>query len=355
MCPDLEPGPEQFREMAIRALEVVERYYADLSQMPVMPVTTAQVIQDLLYEPLPQDGSTVTEALAVVRDIIYPLSRHNGHPRFFGYVASPGSGAAAIGDLLAAGLNANVTSWRSAPAAAEMEHLVVDWLKAMIGCYGGATGLLVSGGSMANFSGLAAARTAADPDIGKSGIGKKSSLRIYVSEEGHFSIHKAARLLGIGSENVQSIPTDTSLRIDVDKLERSIEADRLAGLRPMCIVANAGTVNTGAFDPLQDLAEIAERHNLWLHVDGAYGAFSALAPSAKHLFAESSEPIRSHLIRTNGRTLRSGAVAFFTATHGQPSTRSRMMQSTHVRSVFHVTRPLRSGTLGPSCPGLSVP
>ena len=123
------------------------------------------------------------------------------------------------------------------------------------------------------------------PDIARLGPGHGPPLRVYVSDEGHFSIHKAARLLGIGSENVQSIPTDASLRIDLAELERRIKADRNAGLRPMCVVANAGTTNTGAFDPLEDLAEIAERNRLWLHVDGAYGAFSALAPSAKHLFA----------------------------------------------------------------------
>jgi aromatic-L-amino-acid/L-tryptophan decarboxylase len=285
MPSDIETSPERFREMALRAVELVERYYAELPTMPVMPATTALAVRDLLREPLPEHGTNPAVALDTVRDVVYPLCRHNGHPRFFGYVASPGTAAAAIGDLLAAGLNANVTSWRSAPAAAEMEHLVIDWLKAIIGYDPGSTGLLVSGGSMANFSALAAARTAADPDIARRGSSHGPPLRVYVSDEGHFSIHKAARLLGIGSENVQSIATDAALRIDLTELERRIDADRKAGLRPMCVVANAGTTNTGAFDPLEDLAEIAERNRLWLHVDGAYGAFSALAPSAKHLFA----------------------------------------------------------------------
>jgi glutamate/tyrosine decarboxylase-like PLP-dependent enzyme len=166
-----------------------------------------------------------------------------------------------------------------------MEHVVIDWLKTIVGYSAQSTGLLVSGGSLANFSALAAARTAADPEMGRFGAGNKPPLRIYVSEEGHFSIHKAARMLGIGSENVQSIPTDALLRIDVAELERRINVDRKAGLRPMCIVANAGTVNTGAFDPIEVLADLAGRQHMWLHVDGAYGAFSALAPSAKHLFA----------------------------------------------------------------------
>jgi len=126
MCADLASDPEQFREMAIRALQVVEQYYGQLGHKPVMRVTTARAIRDLLYEPLPQEGSTLAAAFSVVQEIVYPWSRHNGHPRFFGYVTSPGTEAAATGDLLAACLNANVTSWRSAPAATEMEHLVID-------------------------------------------------------------------------------------------------------------------------------------------------------------------------------------------------------------------------------------
>jgi aromatic-L-amino-acid decarboxylase len=276
---------QQFREMANRVVDIVERYYAELPAMPVMPVTTAQALHELLSEPLPHEGATVDETLAVIRDIVYPLSRHNGHPRFFGYIASPGTPTAAIGDFMTATLNANVTGWRSAPAAAELEHVVIDWLKTIVGINATATGLLVSGGSMANLSGLAAARTAADPGMGRFGRGNKPALRVYVSAEGHFSIHKAARLLGIGSENVQSIPTDARLRMDVGELERRIDNDLREGFSPMCIVASAGTTSTGAFDSLADLADVAERYQLWLHVDGAYGGFAALANSTKPLFA----------------------------------------------------------------------
>jgi glutamate/tyrosine decarboxylase-like PLP-dependent enzyme len=284
---DLNPetDSEQFRDMAVRAVDIVERYYAELPTLPAMPVTTAATVRDLLNEPLPQEGATMDDALNVIRDVVYPLSRHNGHPRFFGYVASPGTPAASVGDLLTAGLNANVTAWRSSPAAAELEHVVIDWFKSIVGVEASATGLLVSGGSMANLSGLAAARTAADQEIGRFGCGNKPALRIYVSTEGHFSMQKAARLLGIGSENVQSIPADAHMLMDIVELEHRINSDRQAGFRPMCIVGNAGTTSTGAFDSLSDLADVASRHHLWFHVDGAYGGFAALAPSTKHLFA----------------------------------------------------------------------
>jgi aromatic-L-amino-acid decarboxylase len=284
MSDELDLPAERFRQMAIGALELVERYYAELPGMPVMPVTTAQAVREILHEFVPEEGVGIAETLAVIRDVVYPLSRHNGHPRFFGYVASPGTPVAPVGDMLTAALNANVTSWRSAPAAAAMELLVIDWLKAMIGYDPAAQGLFVSGGSMANFSALAAARTAAEPEIGRSGNMGKPPLRIYVSGEAHFSIHKAARLMGIGSDNVVSVATDALLRIDTAELERRIQADLHAGLTPMCIVANAGTVNTGAVDSLEELADIAGQHDIWLHADGAYGALAALAPSAKALF-----------------------------------------------------------------------
>jgi glutamate/tyrosine decarboxylase-like PLP-dependent enzyme len=276
--------PAEFREMAMKALDVVESFYRELPDAPIMPDTTAQAIRKLITEALPSGGVPFETALAAVRDVIYPLNRHNGHSRMFGYVASPGTAVVAIGDLLASALNANVTAWRSAPAAVEIEHLVIDWFKSALGYPSDAAGLLVSGGSMANFAALAAARTAAASDFARTGRTAKP-LRMYVSEEAHFSMHKAARLLGYGSENVRTVGVDDQFRMDVSDLERRICRDVEAGFQPACVVGSAGTVNTGAFDPLAAIADIAERHGLWMHVDGAYGAFSALASAAKPLFA----------------------------------------------------------------------
>jgi glutamate/tyrosine decarboxylase-like PLP-dependent enzyme len=280
-----DASPDEMRQMGRQALEVVERYFSDIASLPLMPVTTAEEVRTLLAEPLPVEPTPFAEALATVRDVVYPMCRHNGHPGLFGYVCSPGSAVVTAGDVLVSGLNANVTSWRSAPAGAEMEHVAIDWLKTVLGYPATAAGLFVSGGSMANFSGLAAARTAHAPDFARTGIAPGKGLRVYISEEGHFSSHKAARLLGFGSDNVQSVAVDREFRIDLDDLERRICADRKAGFVPACVVASAGTVNTGAFDPLSDVADIAARHGLWMHVDGAYGGFAALAPSTRPLFA----------------------------------------------------------------------
>ncbi len=276
-------SPEEFRALAGRALEILESYYRDLDALPVMPATSAEIVHDLLHEDLPRESAGIEETLAVVRDLVFPQSRHNGHRRFFGYVASPGTPVSAIGDMLTAGLNANVTSWRSSPSGTQLEHTVVDWFRKLVGYPEGGAGLLVSGGSMANFSGLAAMRAVKAPELGRSGANAR--LRIYVSEEAHFSIQKAARMLGIGSENVRTIETDGEFRVRLDELERAIQADREAGFVPACVVGNAGAVNIGAVDPLSTLADVAQRHGLWFHVDGAYGGFAAMAGSVAHLFA----------------------------------------------------------------------
>ena len=154
-----------------------------------------------------------------------------------------------------------------------MEHVTINWLKEMLGYPAGAAGLFTSGGSMANMAGLAAARTAKSPvNVVREGMAAAGKpMCVYVSAEGHFSIGKAAGILGIGEANVRAIRTDSRFRMDLADLERQVEQDRAAGRLPFCVVANAGTTATGAFDPIGDVAAFARRHNLWLHVDAAYG------------------------------------------------------------------------------------
>jgi glutamate/tyrosine decarboxylase-like PLP-dependent enzyme len=195
----------------------------------------------------------------------------------FGYVQSPGTPLAAFADLLASTLNANLTVWRSAPAPVELERLTIDWIRQILGFNPGAGGLFVSGGSMANLTAIAAARL--------SKMELLDRLRIYASSETHFSITKAAALLGIGRENVRQIAVDERFKMQVEDLVTKITSDLEAGYVPFCVVANAGTVNTGAVDPLGEIREVADRFQLWMHVDGSYGAFAVLVESAKKLFA----------------------------------------------------------------------
>jgi len=238
---------------------------------------SSREIRDRLDLALPTTGIDFDGLLKIFRETIIPFSRQNAHPRMFGYVQSPGTPVAALADLLASTLNANLTVWRSAPAPVELERLTIDWIRQILGFNAEAGGLFVSGGSMANLAAIAAARQAKDDSSGR--------LRIYASSETHFSIAKAAALLGIGRENVRHVAVDERFKIRVDDLVGKVTADLEAGYIPFCVVANAGTVNTGAVDPLAEIREIADRFQLWMHVDGSYGAFAVLAKSARKLFA----------------------------------------------------------------------
>jgi glutamate/tyrosine decarboxylase-like PLP-dependent enzyme len=276
---------DQIREMGRAAIDLVAAYYDTLAGRAVLHPTTAAGLRSLLQEPAPPTGTSFAELLDTVRDVVEEFSRHNGHPRFFGYVSSPGNPVNAVGSMIASALNINVTCWRSGPAATEMELLTIGWLKEMLGFPAEGAGLLVSGGSMANFAGIAAARSAKAPEVVRQGMRAAGRMRLYCSAEAHFSVRKAAAMLGIGSDNVRAVQTDERLRMDPAALDRLVREDREAGLLPFCVVASAGTAGTGAVDPIGPIADFARAHDLWLHVDGAYGGIAALAPSVQGLFA----------------------------------------------------------------------
>jgi glutamate/tyrosine decarboxylase-like PLP-dependent enzyme len=191
--------------------------------------------------------------------------------RFLGYVLGSGEPAGAAADLLASVLNQNLTGWRSSPAGVTVERTVVRWLAEAIGC-AGFTGSLTGGGSSANLMGLAMAREARAPANER---GVRGGV-VYASEQVHMSTGKAVALLGLGRENLRLLPVDRDFRMRTDLLEQWIQRDRAAGLVPIAVVASAGTVNTGAIDPIARIADIAAREDLWLHVDGAYGALAAM-------------------------------------------------------------------------------
>jgi aromatic-L-amino-acid decarboxylase len=283
----LDPSREEICRMGYAAVDAMSSYLASTRDQRVYPQTTAQEIREKLEKELPHEEVGFEHLLEIFREVILPLSRHNAHPRMFGYVQAPGTAIAALADLLASTLNANLTAWRSAPAAVEMERLTINWIKEILGYDAEAAGLFVSGGSMANLAALAAARQSkAQSDLADKGARCLSrTMRMYCSQETHHSIDKAAALLGIGRENVRKIAVDENFKIRIDDLVAKIIEDQEAGHLPFCVVANAGTVNTGAFDSLAQVADVARRFNLWFHVDAAYGGFAVLANSARPLFA----------------------------------------------------------------------
>ena len=262
--------PEEFRALADRVVDLAARLLADLPAARTFPQTSGAEVSAAFDAPLSEEGlgPAALDALGRVVELSRPPS-----PRFFGYVLGSGEPVAALADLLASVLNQNVTAWRSAPAAVTIERVVVGWLAEAIGCRGFA-GSLTGGGSSANLMGLAMAREARAP---ANGGGVEPGGVIYASSEVHMSIPRAAAVLGLGYSAVRHVPVDASFRMNVAELERAVEQDVRVGRRPLAVVASAGTVNTGAIDPVRPIAEVARRHGLWMHVDGAYGALAALA------------------------------------------------------------------------------
>lgn len=283
----LDISAEELRELSARVTQLVTEYFAEVSSLPIFPETVGgKTIEELGTNP-PLEGEPLEQLLNDCRTIINN-SRHNGHPRFFGYVASPANPPGAFADLIASTLNANVTSWRSGPAATEIERTVVNWLAALIGYSSPAKpahGLLLSGGSMANMTALLIAhRAKAAPKVASAGLWNSAPMTIYASDQIHMSIPKAADILGLGRAQVRLVACDDDFRMNVARLREAIAGDLQSGFKPFCVVGSAGTVNTGAVDPLDEIAEVAAEFNLWFHIDGAYGALAALDETRRSLF-----------------------------------------------------------------------
>ena len=265
---ELDLSPEEFQALAARVTDLATRFLAALPTLPAFPKVSGRDTRDRFSEPLPESGLKEA-ALEMLEDVV-SMSRPPS-PRFYAYVLGSGEPVAALADLLASVLNQNVTAWRSAPVGVTIERQVIEWLGVALGC-SGFGGNLCSGASVANLMALAMARDAKRP---ASASGARAL--VYASSEVHMSIPKAMALLGLGRENLRLVPVDSSWRMDVGALRAAIEADAASGGRPIAVVATAGTVNTGAVDPLEAIAALSRQHDLWLHIDGAYGALSALA------------------------------------------------------------------------------
>ena len=282
----LDITKEAYDEISSRAASLVYEYFTHISERPVIAPNTAGKTKASVHVELPLEGRPLEELIAECRTVM-DLSRHNGHPRFFGYVASPSTPIGAYADLIASALNANITCWRSGPAGTEIEQVVVRWLGSMIGYDQNARGLLTSGGSMANMIALLiASRRVNGAETSRKGLWNAGPpMTIYVSEEVHMSIPKAMDILGFGRDNVRTVRCDERQRMRVEDLVSRIKEDQSNGLRPFCVVGSAGTVNTGVVDPLDQIADIAREFHLWFHVDGAYGAPGVLDESKTKLFA----------------------------------------------------------------------
>jgi len=275
---------ETFRALGHRLIDQI----ADgLARIPGGPVTRHESASDVraaldLERGLPEHGTAPGPLLEETAARLFGHSLFNAHPRFFGYITAPSAPIGILGELLAAAVNPNVGAWALSPAATEIEAQTVRWIAEFIGYPIDCGGLLVSGGNMANFVGFLAGRAAKAPwDVRTAGVrAEPRTLRVYASVESHTWIQKATDIAGLGTNAIRWIPTDDRQRMDVAALRQQLAADTAAGDVPCVVVGNAGSVSTGAVDPLREISDLCLEYNVWFHVDGAYGGCAATVPGA---------------------------------------------------------------------------
>ncbi len=268
----MELSKEQWSQLLHEFVDMALEAHEAESTGPVLPPVDGREVETGFRDVLPEAGCDPSALFAELRSTLIPAHRKNGHPGFLGYVCSSADPIGALFGGLAAVFHQNVTAWRSAPGATSMERQVLRWLDEWTGFGSGGQGLLVSGGSMANATAMACA-------LGKVARAHESDLAnllprltIYVSEETHLSLAKAARLLGVPDGNVRKLAVDSDRAMSFAALQDTVASDRSKGLLPALVCGSLGTTNTGAIDPLADLAQWCTGEGLWLHVDGAYGA-----------------------------------------------------------------------------------
>ena len=268
---NLELDPDLMRRLGYRVTDAVVDHLATLRDQPAQQSLSRAEAQRLVARGAPEQGTSFDEILEFLGDRIFPHHAREPHPHFMGYIPSSPTFPAILGDWLATGYNFFAGVWSVAAGPNEIELVVLDWFRQWLGMPNGTSGLLVSGGSTATLNALVAARHAADP----SGA-SLPRLTVYASDQAHSSVDRAAWIAGIPRSNVRTVPTDDGFRLRVDALRESIVADRARGFAPFAVVASAGTTNTGAVDPLVEIADVCASESLWMHVDAAYAGFAAL-------------------------------------------------------------------------------
>jgi aromatic-L-amino-acid decarboxylase len=267
---------EEMRALGYRVVDLLVEHFSALPDKPVTRKADRATMEARLREPVPEGGSDPLQVLDLVQRDVFANIMHLDHPRFFAFVPSPGNFVAVMADALASGHNVFAGTWLEASGPAEVELVTLDWLRAACGLPGSAGGLFVSGGSMANITALAVARHVKLKGSGDGAV-------VYCSDQTHLSIKRGMRVLGFRADQLRTVPSDSQFRLELRSLQRAVQVDREAGLTPFCVVANAGTTSTGAIDPLPDLADFCAHEDLWLHVDGAYGAAAVMSPRGQSL------------------------------------------------------------------------
>ena len=265
------------RRLGYLVTDLVAEHLASLDEQPAQRAISRGEAERLIAVRPPEQGSDFESILAGLKERVFPYHAREPHPRFLGYIPSCPTYPAILGDWLAVGYNFFAGVWPVAAGPNEVELVVLDWFRQWLGMPKGTRGLLTSGGSAATMTAVVAARH------GRTGGRSERipKLVLYTSDQAHSSVARAAWIAGLDREHVRAIPTDDKFRLRLDALEDAIRADRNRGLEPFMVVASAGTTNTGAVDPLGDIADLCGHEGLWLHVDAAFAGFSALTERGK--------------------------------------------------------------------------
>jgi glutamate/tyrosine decarboxylase-like PLP-dependent enzyme len=272
----LELSPDQMRDLGYRAVDFLVERHVELRDQPVIRSATRTTAEELLREPLPEHESDPALVLEQVQRDVFGYIASLTHPRFFAFVPSPSNWVSVLAEMLVAGVNPFLGSWLVSPGPSQVELITIDWLRQLCGLPEGTAGLFVSGGSVATLTALAVARHTVLAD-------RIADATVYFSDQTHTAVERALSVLGFGRDQFRALPTDQHFRLELDALRLALERDRANGKHPFSVVANAGTTNTGAVDPLPELVDLCRDQGLWLHVDGAYGAAAVLTEAGSAL------------------------------------------------------------------------
>ena len=282
---DKDPAPrmstEEFRSAAHQHADWIAYYFENIREFPVTTAIQPGELAASLPKSAPEEGESVESIFKDFESSIFPALTLWNHPRFFAWFSVSSTPPSILAEFLTAALNVNAMLWKSAPAATELEQVTLSWLRDWLSLDQSFFGIIYDTASIGVMQALAAAREWIDP--GSRFKGMRGDLTVYISEHTHSSSEKAAIILGFGQENVRKIPVDDQFRMRPDLLESAIEIDIAAGKRPCCIVASVGSTSTTAIDPIPAIADVAERHGVWLHVDAAYGGSAAVLPEMRHI------------------------------------------------------------------------
>lgn len=279
---------EDFRRLGHELIDWIADYFDNIEQRPVLAAIEPGDLKAQLPPAPPARGEPMEKIIADLDRLIVPALTHWSHPSFFAYFATSTSAPGIFGELLSAAFDNKAMLWRTSPASTELEDVVLDWLRQMMGLDSGLTGIIYDTASVSSLHAIAAAREGVEQRIREEGMSGRPDLpllRVYVSEHSHSSIEKAVITLGLGQRGVCKIPTDRKFRMDPRALVQAIDDDKRNGYLPCCIVATVGTTSTSSIDPVPEIVPIAEKHRLWLHVDAAYAGSAAIVPELRHILA----------------------------------------------------------------------